>query len=64
MMLADVQASRDGRNVHIGEAEITGIRYPVALADRDHGKQNTIAEVSMSIDLLAGAKDARTGNCG
>jgi GTP cyclohydrolase I len=57
-MLADVQASRDGRNMSVDEVGITGIRYPVAVADREHGKQDTVAEVSMSVDLPAGVKGA------
>jgi GTP cyclohydrolase I len=56
MMLPDVQASRDGRNMPVDEVGISGIRYPVAVADREHGKQDTVAEVSMSVDLPAGVK--------
>ena len=58
LMLADVQASRDDRNLPVDEVGITGIRYPVAVADREHGKQDTIAEVSMSVDLPPGVKGA------
>jgi len=57
-MLADVQAGRDERNLPVDEVGIAGIRYPVAVADREHGKQDTIAEVSMSVDLPAGVKGA------
>jgi len=57
-MLADVQASWDGRNMAVDEVGIAGIRYPVAVADREHGKQDTVAEVSMSVDLPAGVKGA------
>jgi GTP cyclohydrolase I len=57
-MLADVQASRDDRNLAVDEVGITGIRYPVAVADREHGKQDTIAEVSMSVDLPPEVKGA------
>jgi GTP cyclohydrolase IB len=42
----------------IDEVGITGIRYPVAVWDREHGKQDTIAEVSMSVELRAEAKGA------
>src|SRR5262249_29359014 len=58
LMLADVQASRDRRNMAVDEVGISGIRYPVAVADREHGKQDTVAEVSMSVDLPAGVKGA------
>jgi GTP cyclohydrolase I len=57
-MLADIQASRDDRNLRVDQVGITGIRYPVAVADREHGKQDTIAEVSMSVDLPPGVKGA------
>jgi GTP cyclohydrolase I len=57
-MLADVQAGRDERNLPVDEVGIAGIRYPVAVADREHGKQDTVAEVSMSVDLPAGVKGA------
>jgi len=57
-MLADIQASRDERNLPVDEVGITSIRYPVAVADREHGKQDTIADVSMSVDLPPGVKGA------
>jgi GTP cyclohydrolase I len=57
-MLADIQAGRDERNLRVDEVGITGIRYPVAVADRDRGKQETIADVSMSVDLPPGVKGA------
>jgi GTP cyclohydrolase I len=57
-MLADIQASRDDRNLRVDEVGIAGIRYPVAVADREHGKQDTIAEVSMSVDLPPWVKGA------
>jgi GTP cyclohydrolase I len=57
-MLADIQASCDDRNLRVDEVGIVGIRYPVAVADREHGKQDTIAEVSMSVDLPPGVKGA------
>lgn len=57
-MLPDIQASRDDRNLRVDQVGIKGIRYPVAVADREHGKQDTIAEVSMSVDLPPGLKGA------
>jgi len=55
-MLEDVQARADDRHLAIDEVGITGIRYPVAVADREHGEQDTVAEVSMSVDLPAGVE--------
>lgn len=50
-MLEDVQSRRDDRDVPIDEVGITGIRYPVAVPDREHGKQDTVADVTMSVNL-------------
>ena len=50
-MLEDVQNRRDDRHLPIDEVGITGIRYPVAVLDRERGKQDTIADVRMSVDL-------------
>jgi GTP cyclohydrolase IB len=58
LMLADIQASCDDRNLRVDEVGIVGIRYPVAVADRERGKQDTIAEVSMSVDLPPRVKGA------
>ena len=58
MMLADIQAAPDDRNLPVDEVGITGIRYPIAVVDRERGKQDTIAEVSMSVDLPPGVKGA------
>jgi GTP cyclohydrolase IB len=57
-MLEDVQARFDDRHLPIDEVGITGIRYPIAVADRGHGKQDTVAEISMSVDLPPGLKGA------
>jgi GTP cyclohydrolase I len=50
-MLEDVQNRRDDRQLPIDEVGITGIRYPVAVLDRERGKQSTVADVRMSVDL-------------
>lgn len=57
-MLEDVQGRPDHRHIPIDEVGIAGIRYPVAVWDRDHGKQDTVAEVSMSVDLRPEVKGA------
>ena len=57
-MLEDVQDRCDDRQLPIGEVGISGIRYPVAVWDREHGRQNTVAEVSMSVDLRPDVKGA------
>jgi GTP cyclohydrolase IB len=57
-MLEDVQNRPDDRQLPISEVGISGIRYPVAVWDREHGKQHTVAEVSMSVDLPPEVKGA------
>jgi GTP cyclohydrolase IB len=49
--LADVQNLADDRGIALDEVGITGLRYPVAVWDRDRSKQDTIAEVTMSVAL-------------
>ena len=58
MMLEDVQGRPDDRQLPIGEVGISGLRYPVTVWDREHGRQDTVAEVSMSVDLRADVKGA------
>lgn len=57
-MLEDVQNRPDDRRVAIDQVGISGIRYPVVVMDRNQGKQNTIAEVSMSVGLHPEVKGA------
>ncbi len=57
-MLEDVQDRFDDRQLPIGEVGISGIRYPVAVWDREHGRQDTVAEISMSVDLRPDVKGA------
>jgi GTP cyclohydrolase I len=57
-MLEDVQSRPDDRQLPIDEVGISGIRYPVAVWDREHGKQDTVAEISMAVDLPPEVKGA------
>jgi GTP cyclohydrolase I len=57
-MLQDIQASRDDRGLPLDEVGISGIRYPAVVSDREHGKQDTIAQVSMSVNLPPDVKGA------
>lgn len=57
-MLEDVQGRLDARQLPIDEVGITGIRYPIAVLERESGKQDTIAQVSMSVDLRSDVKGA------
>jgi len=57
-MLEEVQSRQDGRCLPIDEVGISGIQYPVAVWDREHGKQDTVGEISMSVDLPPDVKGA------
>lgn len=57
-MLEDIQGSHDDRGLPLSEVGIAGIRYPVAVSDRERGKQETVAEISMSVNLPADIRGA------
>jgi GTP cyclohydrolase IB len=50
-MLADVQNWPDARGIGLDEVGIRGVRYPVSIFDAEHGKQDTVASVSLSVSL-------------
>jgi len=56
--LEDVQQRQDHRQLAIDEVGISGIRYPVVVWDRQQGKQDTVGEFTMSVDLAADVKGA------
>ena len=56
VILEDVQGRPDNRQLPIDEVGITGLRYPIVVWDRDQAKQDTIAEISMSVALPAHLK--------
>lgn len=47
----DVQSRHDSRGIAIDRAGVTGLRYPIAVLDKQDGKQETIAQVSMSVSI-------------
>jgi GTP cyclohydrolase I len=51
MILEDVQARPDDRGVAIDEVGVAGIRHPISVWDRAQAKQDTIAEIAMSVAL-------------
>lgn len=57
-MLEDVQSRQDTRQLPIDEVGVSGIRYPISVVQRESGKQDTVAQVSMSVDLHADVKGA------
>ncbi len=51
-LIADVQGGADGRNIAIDRVGIKDLRYPLKVEDRS-GAQNTVASVSMYVQLPA-----------
>jgi GTP cyclohydrolase IB len=51
MTLADVQSQHDTRGIALDEVGINGLRYPVSVFDAEHGKQDTVASVALSVSL-------------
>jgi len=51
MTLPDVQSEPDVRYIGIDEVGISGLRYPVSVFHAEHGKQDTVASISLSVSL-------------
>ena len=49
--MKDVQGSPDYRKVPIQKVGIRNIRYPITVRDKSHEKQNTVANVTLSVNL-------------
>ena len=49
--MKDVQGSPDHRKVPIQQVGIRNIRYPITVRDKSHEKQNTVANVTLSVNL-------------
>ncbi len=56
MTLEDVQAQPDTRGVALDEVGVRGLRHPIVVWDRERAKQQTVADVSMSVSLPAHVK--------
>lgn len=54
-LIADVQSSRDLRNIPINQVGIKDLRFPVRIADSSGG-QHTVAHITMTVFLDAGQK--------
>lgn len=50
-MLNDVQNRRDDREIALDHAGVSDLKYPIAILDRRHEKQRTVATVAMSVAL-------------
>ena len=49
--MKDVQSEVDARNIAIDKVGVSGISWPIAVLDRAQGKQETVAEVELSVLL-------------
>lgn len=49
--MEDVQSRRDDRSVAINQVGVSDLRYPITVLDRAQGRQSTIAQVSMAVNL-------------
>lgn len=50
-ILPDTQNNKDNREIPIKKVGIRNLKYPIVLKDRDEDIQNTIATISMTVDL-------------
>lgn len=49
--LPDVQNSIDSRGIELEQVGVTDLRYPITVFDRDQGRQQTVASITMSVSL-------------
>lgn len=49
--LADIQNTKDKRNIAIDKVGVKNIRYPIKVADRSGGPQNTVGTINMYVAL-------------
>ena len=49
--MRDVQSERDTREIDIDQVGVCGLRYPITVLDRAREKQQTIAQVELSVSL-------------
>lgn len=50
-MIDDVQSRSDERGIALDRAGVSGLRYPITVLEKGDGRQETIAELSMSVSL-------------
>ena len=47
----DTQSQSDDREVPLDQVGVSDLRYPISVLDRDRGKQETVANLSLSVAL-------------
>lgn len=49
--LPDIQSLSDNRKIPLDRVGVKGLRWPITVLDKKHGKQNTVAVVNMYVNL-------------
>jgi GTP cyclohydrolase I len=49
--MKDIQNHADHRNIDIDQVGVKGIRYPITVLDKNMGKQQTVAQINMYVNL-------------
>ena len=49
--LHDKQSERDTRRLRIDKVGVKGLKHPIEIADKAHHRQNTVATISLTVDL-------------
>lgn len=49
--MVDIQNHHDERNIAIDQVGVSDLRYPIIVLDQKNEKQQTIANISMSVNL-------------
>jgi len=50
-IMKDIQNHADHRNIDIDQVGVKGIRYPITVLDKNMGKQQTVAQINMYVNL-------------
>jgi GTP cyclohydrolase IB len=50
-MMEDIQNHKDHRNIDIDQVGVKDIRYPITVLDKNNGKQQTVANINMYVNL-------------
>lgn len=49
--LPDMQNTRDERDIAIDKVGVRGVKFPISVLDRVHGRQHTIGDFTLTVDL-------------
>lgn len=49
--LVDIQSTRDHRNISIDKVGVRKVKYPMVVLERDNGKQQTVGDFTLTVDL-------------